>query len=132
MLDLIRSVSTEYGIDVILSSHVLAEVERVCDNVVIIGDGQTLAWGSLEEISGAGERGVDVEFDTTPDVVASIAAALPDDFHVTVDHRRLVIVGDEQRIAEHLRTLCHDKAIGLIRYGPRRRSLEDIYLEQAT
>ena len=36
MLALIRRVGTEFGIDVVLSSHLLEEVERICDAAVIL------------------------------------------------------------------------------------------------
>ena len=36
MLALIRRIGTEFGIDVVLSSHLLEEVERICDQVVIL------------------------------------------------------------------------------------------------
>ncbi len=45
------------GGTVVMSSHVMALVERVCDNVAIVGHGRILAAGTLEEVSG----GVDLE-----------------------------------------------------------------------
>ena len=39
MLALIRRVGSEFGIDILLSSHLLEEVERVCDSVVILANG---------------------------------------------------------------------------------------------
>src|SRR5438270_431682 len=43
MLDLIRRIGREFGIDVVLSSHLLEEVERVCDGVVILSGGRAVA-----------------------------------------------------------------------------------------
>ena len=40
MLALIRRIGTEFGIDVVLSSHLLEEVERVCDPAVILAGGR--------------------------------------------------------------------------------------------
>ena len=47
---LIRRIGTEYGIDVVLSSHLLDEVERVCDAAVILGEGRVLASGPLDSL----------------------------------------------------------------------------------
>ena len=47
MLGLIRTIADEFGIDVLLSSHVLGEVERIADNVVVLDAGHLLAAGSL-------------------------------------------------------------------------------------
>jgi len=43
------------GGTVVMSSHVMALVERVCDYVAIVGHGRVLAHGTLEEVSGGGD-----------------------------------------------------------------------------
>jgi ABC-2 type transport system ATP-binding protein len=43
------------GGTVVMSSHVMALVERVCDHVAILGHGRVLAHGTLEEVSGGGD-----------------------------------------------------------------------------
>ena len=52
MLNIIRQVNREFGIDVMLSSHVLEEVERVCDHVVALDHGTLVAQGSMDELAG--------------------------------------------------------------------------------
>ena len=47
---LIRSVATEQGKTVFISSHLLTEVEQMCDRVGIIKLGQTVAEGRLEDL----------------------------------------------------------------------------------
>ena len=47
------------GVAVLLNSHLLSEVELVCDRVAIISDGRLVAHGSPEELSRA--RGVEIE-----------------------------------------------------------------------
>lgn len=49
MLDLLVSLSQELAISVILSSHILAEVERVCQRIVLLEAGRVLAEGPLEQ-----------------------------------------------------------------------------------
>jgi len=49
----------ERGIGVLLNSHLLSEVERVCDRVVIISGGSIVAAGRPEELARA--RGVEIE-----------------------------------------------------------------------
>ncbi len=43
------------GGTVVMSSHVMALVERVCDHVAIVGHGRVLAHGTLDEVSGGGD-----------------------------------------------------------------------------
>jgi ABC-2 type transport system ATP-binding protein len=60
MLNIIRQVNREFGIDVMLSSHVLEEVERVCDYVVALDHGVLVAQGSMDELAGV-SGGIEVE-----------------------------------------------------------------------
>jgi ABC-2 type transport system ATP-binding protein len=49
MLELIRDLARA-GISVLLSSHLLPDVERVCESVVILGGGEVLAMGALADM----------------------------------------------------------------------------------
>ena len=73
MLAIIVDVHRKYGIDVMLSSHVLEEVERVCDHVVALDAGRLVAQGSMQELAGA-LGGVELELIDLPDRPGSIAA----------------------------------------------------------
>jgi ABC-2 type transport system ATP-binding protein len=50
MLQLIYELGTRHGMSVVFSSHLLHEVERVCDQIVIIGNGRVLVHDSLETL----------------------------------------------------------------------------------
>jgi ABC-2 type transport system ATP-binding protein len=50
MLDLLLSLGREYGKAILLSTHLLSDVERVCDRVVILHHGQVLLHGGVEEL----------------------------------------------------------------------------------
>ena len=54
MLGLIRRIGTEFGISVLVSSHLLGELERTCDHVVVIDGGQLLRSSSTAEITAKG------------------------------------------------------------------------------
>jgi ABC-2 type transport system ATP-binding protein len=72
------------GVAVLLNSHLLSEVERVCDRVAILVGGEIVARGSPAELSQA--RGVEVELESgvrsfpeatreqVPDIVARLVA----------------------------------------------------------
>ena len=62
----------ERGATVILNSHLLTEVERVCDRVVILHHGRTIASGSLDEVVAA--DGVRVRVTALGDAAATVAA----------------------------------------------------------
>jgi ABC-2 type transport system ATP-binding protein len=50
MLDLIRDLAHRHGISVLLSSHLLPDVEYVCDDVVVMNRGAIIAQGDLEDL----------------------------------------------------------------------------------
>ena len=58
MLALVRRLSSELGIAVLLSSHVLEDVTRTCDAVVVLRDGRVVASGRIDELRGLSGEGV--------------------------------------------------------------------------
>ena len=61
MLDLIRSISHGKGVNVLVSSHVLRDIERVCDRVVVVMKGQLRATGTIQELKAIQGQPLDVE-----------------------------------------------------------------------
>ncbi len=74
------------GTTVFLNSHLLTEVERVCDRVAIVDEGQVIAAGRLDELLGAPALRMRVT-DVAPAVVAALAAF----GRVEIDGDRLTI-----------------------------------------
>ena len=131
MLDLIRSVASEFSINVILSSHLLDEVEAVCDNVTIIGEGVTIASGTLDELRDPDSTGVILDVDTTPEWAAHVGQLLTGrGLTVTVDGMRLVIEGADDSVFDAVRDACAHAQVGIARLQRRRLSLEDVFLER--
>lgn len=56
MRALIRSLATEDGVTVVLASHQLLEVQRVCDRVAILNKGKLVREGAVSELTAVGER----------------------------------------------------------------------------
>ena len=82
------------GIAVLLNSHLLGEVERVCDRVVILARGKVVADGRPEELTHAGgveirtgdgtRRFPDARREDIPKIVSGLVAAGVDIYEVTV------------------------------------------------
>ena len=130
MLRLIRSVSERYQIDVVLSSHLLGEVEQICDGVVIIGDGRTLVQGRLDDLR-AGSAGVVVELDEPVDVVDALARRLEAvGVPTAADGRTLVVTGDDDLVFDRVRDEVAAAGLAVHRLQRRRLSLEDLFLDR--
>jgi len=50
MLELVTRIAREHGVTVVLSTHVLDEVEKTCDRVLILNRGQVVAKGTVAEV----------------------------------------------------------------------------------
>jgi ABC-2 type transport system ATP-binding protein len=102
--DTMRSLGAQ-GKTVLVSSHILAEVEQVADTVTIIGHGRTLAEGTVADIlggSGAAQVRVHVATPSRAEEVLSAAG-----LQVTRDGEHLLVAGAEdpaditRHLAEH-------------------------------
>jgi ABC-2 type transport system ATP-binding protein len=54
MLQLIKALSREEGISVLLCSHLLHQTQQVCDRVGILNEGRLVAKGTMEQLAGEG------------------------------------------------------------------------------
>jgi ABC-2 type transport system ATP-binding protein len=128
MLGLIRRVGTEFGIDVVLSSHLLEEVERVCDGAIILSEGRVVAAGSIGELTGVG-HGLLVEVDGDENMLASLLRERG--ATVDVDGQRLVVNmdADPDLLYDIVRDSVVVAGVGIRRLTNRTVRLEDVFLE---
>src|SRR3954466_2984708 len=56
MLDLVRDLGHNKNVNLILSSHLLPDVEYTCDDVIVMDKGQVVAQGPIAELKGPGGR----------------------------------------------------------------------------
>lgn len=56
MLDLVRQLSQDLGKSVVFSTHILQDVEAVCDSAVVLERGRVMAQGNIHELTAGGER----------------------------------------------------------------------------
>jgi ABC-2 type transport system ATP-binding protein len=124
MLDLIRRVGTEFGMDILISSHHLEEVERICDAVVIVEGGVVVHAGTLADLR-RGPEGFLVEVDERADELAALLRE--HGFDVTVQDGMLLMDGSDGG-HDAVRDAVAELGVGLRRLVPRGRTLEDVYM----
>ena len=56
MLELVRQLSSELGKSVVFSTHILQDVEAVCDSAVVMERGRVVAQGGLEQLTAGADR----------------------------------------------------------------------------
>jgi ABC-2 type transport system ATP-binding protein len=109
------------GRTVLLSSHILAEVEALCDRVSIIRKGRTVDSGTLEDLRHLGRSTISAELASAP----SGLAELPGVHNLAVEGTRVRFEVDNERLDEVLRHLV---ALGVRDLESRPPTLEELFL----
>jgi polyether ionophore transport system ATP-binding protein len=109
------------GTTVLLSSHILSEVEALCDRVTIIRAGRTVETGALADLRHLTRTSIDAELAGPPPDLAEMAGV--HDLDVTGDRVRCQVDGDA--LAEVLRLLTTAGVRSLVSRPP---TLEELFL----
>ena len=131
MLNIIVQVNRDFGIDVVLSSHVLEEVERVCDHVVALAEGRLVAQGSMAELAGA-SGGIELELvelldrPTSVDDVAALLTAAGAGVRRSGATLSVVGMPDDDLFDLAARSVAQSGA-RIRKLGQHRRTLDDIF-----
>ncbi|MBD2897208.1 putative ABC transporter ATP-binding protein YxlF [Actinomadura sp. RB99] len=124
MLDLIRRIGAEFGISVLVTSHLLGELERVCDHVVIIDGGKLLRSQAVEAYTA--ESGVlTVEVDEGRDTLGQ--HLYDQGVSVHPEGRFLVIDIAGEATYDLVRDGVADLGLRLIRMEQRRHHIEEVF-----
>lgn len=123
---LIRRLGDE-GRTVLVSSHLLSEIEAAADRLVMIRFGELLFSGPLAALIAQEQRFVDLEADDPRETERLAARLRAVGFAVTADGPRLRVAVDPARSGE-LNRVAIEQGIVLRRVEPRSETLEDIFL----
>ncbi|MCC6313391.1 MAG: ABC transporter ATP-binding protein [Thermomicrobiales bacterium] len=129
MLALIARIHRMLDISVVLSSHILDDVERVCRYVIILDAGRLVAAQSLEEPGQVGDA-LFVRIDGDPAVFAARLAALGVEAELGNPERgrdELTIPRADAAAYDAIRDAAADLGVPLRSLRARTRSLEDLY-----
>jgi ABC-2 type transport system ATP-binding protein len=131
MLELIRDLAHNKGVNLILSSHLLPDVEYTCDHVVVMDKGTVATYGTIEALKGPSGRVFEVR--VKGEVAAFVAAAKAAGFETAdtdEDVMRVFVPGVPADPGEDQRKIC---AVALaagvqIRHlKPSLPTLEDVF-----
>lgn len=128
MLALIRKTHREFGISVLFSSHLMADIERTCDRIIVLQGGRLVESGEVRQFTTETET-VFIEVDTNRE--ALVAALENRGVVVTVERTGLTIEGPNETVYDHVRDALVDSQAPLRRMAPRRRALAELF-ERAT
>ncbi|MGE0882946.1 MAG: ABC transporter ATP-binding protein [Blastocatellales bacterium] len=128
MLELIREIRDSRKAVIVLSSHLLRDVEDCCDEILILKNGHIAANCNLEEERRANKKFVEMETrNGTQDFVEAIGR-LGCEYAVTGNQRVKVIMQDGMEVRD-LYKLAAQQNVQIRRLNYKRDSLEDIFLK---
>jgi len=124
MLGLVRKTHREFGISVLFSSHLMADVERTCDRIIVLQAGRVVQSGAVEHFTTESET-VFIEVDTNLDqlVVALEARGVA----VSADGHGLAVQGPDASVYDLVRDALVEARAPLRRMAPRRRALTELF-----
>ena len=127
MLDLVKRTGTEFGIAVIVATHLLGEIERVGTYLVAIDAGKLLnaaPIGTFTERTGV--LAVEVEEGATRLAAALTARSL----EVVEDGRHVLVALEGEAAYDIVRDTVVELGLPLIRVEQRRHSLEEMFRDE--
>jgi ABC-2 type transport system ATP-binding protein len=123
MLALVRKTHHDFGISVLLSSHLMADVERTCDRIIVLQGGHLSESGEVDQFTQE-TASVFIEVDANRDEL--IRALEGRRVTVTVEGSGLTVIGSEA-VYDQVRDALVEAKAPLRRMGPRRRALTEIF-----
>jgi ABC-2 type transport system ATP-binding protein len=124
MLDLIRRIGRDFGISMLMSSHLLGEIERVCDSLVVIDAGRLMRSDTIASFTGS-KQVLTVEVDEKQDELKLRLEARGLD--VREDGPLLLINLNGAAPYDLVRDEVVDLGVGLLRLEQGRHRLEDLF-----
>src|SRR5687767_11763849 len=124
MLELVRKTHREFGISVLFSSHLMADVERTCDRIIVLQGGQLVESGEVGQFTKETET-VFIEVDTNRETL--VTALERRGIRATIDGSGLTIEGPDESVYDHIRDALVESQAALRRMAPRRRALTELF-----
>ena len=127
MLELIAKIGSEFGISILVASHLLGEIERICDHLVAIEAGKLLRADSITSFTRASEvLAVEVE-EGLAQLAAELAAR---GLAPTTRKRTLLVPLDGDETYDAVRDCVADLRLPLSRLEQRRHQVEELFRDE--
>ena len=128
VLQLAHDLAHNKGMSLLFSSHLLPDVESVCDHIMVLGAGRLLAQGRIEEMKGLQQLLYEVRLKADPELFHARLAAAGCQVERGDDELLLVKVPPD-RDQRLLWETARAERLQIRHLRPRRASLEDVFLK---
>jgi ABC-2 type transport system ATP-binding protein len=128
MIKMIREIRDSGQAHIVLSSHLLRDVEECCEEILILKEGRLVVYCNLEEERKANKKFLMLETRGDQKTFAASLSTLGCDYAVTGEHRLKVILQEGAEVRDLYR-LASAAQMQIRRLTFKRDSLEDIFLK---
>jgi ABC-2 type transport system ATP-binding protein len=126
MLDLIRDLAHGKGVNVILSSHLLPDVEYTCDHVIVLDKGRVVTQGPIAALKGVGGRVFEMRVKGDRAAFAAVLQAAGMDCHEADDEMMRVFM-PEASGPQALFAIAARERVQVRHFRPSMPTLEDVF-----
>lgn len=123
---LIKTLS-QSGITIIMASHLLDEIEKVCTHVAILKKGHLLVTGNIEDAFGK-QQLLEVGTDNLPQL-KSLLHTMPGIKNIAEQGNSLLLTLSNDISAKAINQLCFENGIVLSQLNYKKKSLENQFME---
>jgi ABC-2 type transport system ATP-binding protein len=123
MLELIRDIAVNKGLNLILSSHLLPDVEYACEHVVVMDKGRVATHGPIAALKGQGGRVFEVRVKGDTQVFVDVLQRAGLECHATDEDVMRVFAADAQQLFR----LAAQHGMQVRHLRPSVPSLEDVF-----
>jgi ABC-2 type transport system ATP-binding protein len=128
MIRLIGEIRDSGQANILLSSHLLRDVEECCEEILILKEGEIAVYCNLEQERKANRKFLLLETRGDQKSFAEAIADLGCEYAMTTDHRLKVVLQDGIEVRDLYRVAAHHE-VQIRRLSYKRDSLEDIFLK---
>ncbi|MBY7142613.1 ABC transporter ATP-binding protein [Virgibacillus sp. NKC19-3] len=126
MRELIKSLPSRYGMTILLSSHLLSEMEQMATSVGIINDGNLLYQGSMDDLRQKSRSTIQLK---TEDDISAQQLLERHGYHLSLEASRITFANNGDAEVAKINKRLIDNDIMVTRIEEKELSLEDIFLE---
>src|SRR4026209_726461 len=128
MIRLVREIRDSGKANIVLSSHLLRDVEECCEEILILKDGRLAVYCNLKEERKANKKFLMLEIRGDQNKFTEAIGALGCEYAITGDHRVKVVLQDGTEVRDLYR-IAAEQNMQIRRLSYKRDSLEDIFLK---
>ena len=126
--DLLKKLNEEEGISIIISSHLLSEIEKLVTHVGIISKGKMVFQGTLESLVSKQQHDSKLIVETS-DIVSSVEILSKLQLTATIENGKIILPIPSKEMIANLNRQLINAGVDVFEMSPVKKDLETIFME---